>query len=133
MTVSVADREAVGQRAVNRCEYCGLPEGMSKFAHHVDHIIAIKHRGTDEIDNLAWACFRCNVSKGTDIASYDPSTSELTPLYNPRSQKWDDHFTLNGAYIVGKTAIGRVTVMILDMNDPKRLRVRRSLINTGQW
>ena len=85
------------------------------------------------MDNLAWACFQCNVAKGTDIASYDTETHELTPLFNPRTQKWDAHFGLVGAAIEAKTAVGRVTVRLLQMNHSQQLEVRRLSISAGKW
>ncbi|MFN8376997.1 MAG: hypothetical protein U0694_29490 [Anaerolineae bacterium] len=78
--------------------------------------------------NLAWACLDCNTFKSTDVAAYDDITKELTPLYNPRTQLWADHFELHGLFIVGKTTIGRVTVRLLRMNDPERIELRRNYL-----
>ena len=72
-------RQRVRARARQRCEYCGLPEGHSLHPFHVDHILSVKHGGTSKLDNLAWACFNCNVFKGSDIAGYDPDTGDLVP------------------------------------------------------
>ena len=90
-------REQVRQRAEYRCEYCRKPENFGAHNYQVHHIIAQKHRGTDELDNLAWACFRCNLNKGSDIASYDITDGALVPFYNPRTQQWQDHFHRNCA------------------------------------
>jgi 5-methylcytosine-specific restriction endonuclease McrA len=90
-------REQVKARAGGRCEYCRLPEEFSFYSHQVDHIIAIKHRGSSSLLNLAWACFDCNNAKGSDVASYDEDTNQLVPLFSPRTQKWDEHFELVGA------------------------------------
>ena len=132
-TVPESIREQVRRRAGGRREYCGKPEEASTYPHHIEHIIARKHDGTSELSNLAWACFHCNVAKGSDIASYDRETSELTPLFNPRTQNWDDHFMLTDGMIVGKTAIGRVTVRLLQMNHPEQLEIRLQLIQAGLW
>ena len=85
-------RDSVRQRAGSRCEYCRKPEMFGSYPHHLEHIIARKHGGVSEMENLAWACFQCNVAQGTDIASYDTETQALTPLFNPRTQEWDTHF-----------------------------------------
>jgi hypothetical protein len=77
-STAVIVREQVRQRADARCEYCRKPEAASTYPHHVEHIIARKHGGSSDLENLAWACFQCNVSKGSDIASYDIETRELT-------------------------------------------------------
>jgi hypothetical protein len=126
-------REQVRQRADARCEYCRKPEAVSTYPHHVEHIIARKHGGSSDLENLAWACFQCNVSKGSDIASYDIETRELTPFFNPRQQDWYDHFDLVEAEIIGKTPVGRVTVRLLQMNHPEEIEVRRQLILAGWW
>jgi len=118
-SVSKATREIVRERAGRRCEYCRKPEGVSQFVHTIDHITALKHKGTSELDNLAWACFQCNSTKGSDIASYDNKV--LTLFYNPRIQKWDDHFEMDGAIILGKTPI----------NHPDQVEVRFRLIRSG--
>jgi hypothetical protein len=129
--VPKAIREQVRQRAGERCEYCRKPEGVSQFGHTVDHIIALFHEGSSELDNLAWACFQCNTTKSSNIASYDNKV--LTPLYNPRTEKWDDQFEMDGAIILGKTAVGRVTVRTLGMNHPDQVETRFRVIRAGKW
>ena len=78
----------VRRRAAARCEYCLFPESASELPFHIDHIIAEKHGGQSESENLALACFSCNLRKGPNIAGLDPETSELTPLFNPRVDEW---------------------------------------------
>jgi 5-methylcytosine-specific restriction endonuclease McrA len=81
--VAASLREKVRERANERCEYCRKPEGIGNFGHHIDHIIALKHNGSSDIENLAWACFQCNTTKGSNVASYDVQTKALTPLFKP--------------------------------------------------
>lgn len=50
-------RRQVIERAQNRCEYCLLPAEVAFFPHEVDHVIAEKHGGATNIDNLAFACW----------------------------------------------------------------------------
>jgi hypothetical protein len=97
----------------------------------IDHIIARKHGGATVPANLALSCFWCNSFKGSDIASRDNQTRKLTSLFHPRRHKWSKHFRWQGPYLVGRTAIGRVTVVILHMNDPFRVELRASLIQEG--
>lgn len=69
-----ARRESVRQRAGCRCEYCRLPDfALSPEDFHVEHIIARKHGGRDEEENFAWACIFCNLYKGPNLTSYDPT------------------------------------------------------------
>jgi 5-methylcytosine-specific restriction endonuclease McrA len=131
--VPAAVREQVRKRAGNRCEYCRKPEDAVVYPYHVDHIISQKHDGKSTLDNLAWACFQCNVNKGSDIAAYDSATGNLTPLYNPRLQVWIDHFELQQSLIVGKTPEGRVTVRLLQFNHLDQVDIRRGLISAGLW
>jgi hypothetical protein len=77
--------------------------------------------------NLAWACFSCNLRKGPNIAGLDPQTGELTPLFNPRADGWADHFAWDGLLLRGKTAIGRATVAVLDINHVDSVTVREAL------
>lgn len=126
-------RHAVRVRANGRCEYCFKPELATTYGFHVDHIIPPQHGGTNELDNLAWACFECNVSKGRDVSSYDFVTRQLTPLYHPRKQNWTDHFEFQRAVIVGKTDVGRVTVRILELNHPSQVETRQMLMDIGVW
>ena len=124
-----ATREAVAERARHRCEYCRLPEFADPHqAFHLEHIVPRQHGGDDMLENLAWSCSRCNRRKGTNLATIDASSGELVVLFHPRTQAWDEHFVFSEARIFGLTAIGRVTVRLLDMNAHHRVQLRRELI-----
>ncbi len=131
--VSPALRQAVIERAADRCEYCLHPQAFSLLAFEIEHIIAEKHGGATTIENLALACPYCNRYKGADLGSLDPDTGQLTPFYNPRTQKWNEHFQLKGAVIVPLTPEGRVTVMILQLNHPDRIQERQRLIRIARY
>lgn len=116
----------VVRRAGAACEYCHLPESASRLPHQVDHIIANQHGGPDDVHNLCLCCIRCNLKKGPNIASIDPMTSHLTPLFHPRQHSWPDHFVLlPDATLRGLTPEGRATVHLLEMNGPDRVKLRR--------
>ena len=117
-------RDLVRRRANNRCEYCLLRQEHSDLAHHVEHIGAKQHGGSDEAANLALACHRCNLRKGPNLTGIEPSTNEIVPLFHPRRDQWDDHFRIRGTRIEGITAVGRATVQVLAMNDARRLSLR---------
>jgi HNH endonuclease len=120
-------RREVIDRAGNSCEYCLLPSSLAFFPHEVDHVIAEKHGGNTETDNLAFACWRCNRHKGSDLGSFDPETEEFSLLFNPRTQSWAEHFTIQGEQIIGLTAEGRTTIKLLQLNSEERIMERRSL------
>ena len=109
--MDAATRQGVRQRALNRCEYCRLPQSAQPFAtFHVEHIIARQHGGTDEPENLCLACERCNAGKGPNLSGRDPETGNIERLFDPRHQEWPEHFQFCGPVIIGLTAIGRATV-----------------------
>jgi len=126
-------RRLVAGRAFYQCEYCLLSEDDSFSPHQVDHIVSRKHGGLSVQSNLAYACLRCNTWKGSDIASVEPSTCRLTPLYNPRQQRWADHFRLEGAIIEPLTPEGIVTARLLRLNLDRRVAERRLLIAIGRY
>lgn len=99
----------------------------------VDHVVARQHRGRTVLSNLALSCLHCNSHKGPNIAGIDPRTRKLTRLFNPRRHKWDRHFRRNGPYLVGRSAIGRVTVQVLALNDSDLIAVREALIEEGAF
>lgn len=129
--VDKATRSAVAVRAAHCCEYCGLSDDIALIPHQPDHIIATKHGGPTQLDNLAYACYACNHHKGSDIASIDPLTGSITRLYHPRTDLWNDHFRWDGASIIPLTDIGRVTVNLLRLNDPQRVVLRADLLARG--
>jgi HNH endonuclease len=129
--IPTALRREVIERAGNRCEYCLLPAEIAFFPHEVDHVIAEKHGGATDIDNLAFACWRCNRHKGSDLTSFDPETRQLSPLYNPRTQVWSEHFAYEGERITGLAPEGRTTVILLQLNSEERLIERASSGGAG--
>ncbi|MGH9841397.1 MAG: HNH endonuclease [Blastocatellia bacterium] len=127
--IPAALRRLVEQRAEHRCEYCLLLAILSLFSHEVDHIIAEKHGGLTTAANLAYACWRCNRRKGTDLGSFDPLTGNFSFLFNPRTQIWSEHFEWQGDWLMGLTAEGRTTIALLDLNGDPRLAERKRLQN----
>ena len=121
----------VWRRAHGHCEYCQLSQEFDDRAFEIDHIRSQKHLGPTIAGNLALSCFRCNSFKGSDISGRDSKTGKLMPLFNPRRHKWTRHFYWQGAYLIGRTPIGRVTVAVLRINDPFRVELREMLIEEG--
>ena len=129
--ISVELRRQVYQRANHCCEYCLIPESVSLFSHQVDHVIAEKHGGLTDINNLALACIICNKYKGSDIASIDPEDNKVVRLFHPRRDSWNEHFSLSNAGITPLTSVGRVTVSLLQFNRAERIAERNLLIKAG--
>lgn len=134
MSLSDNEKQAVRARAGNCCEYCRLSQSGSFARFHVDHIIALKHGGTNADDNLCLACPKCNAYKGENVAALDPLTGDATRLYNPRQQNWDDHFKIHSdATFIGLTPEGRATIHVLRMNDEERVKQRLGEMLAGDY
>jgi hypothetical protein len=118
--VSTEVRRRIARQAAYVCEYCLLPEADSFLGYEIDHIIGLKHRGSNDATNLAWSCPDCNRNKGTDLGSIDWSSGDLVRFFNPRTDIWTEHFRLYDNLIDPLTPIGLVTLNILKLND--RLR-----------
>ncbi len=131
--IPAALRERIRRRAADRCEYCLLAEEDAGFPHEPDHIVAEKHGGDTSPENMALACFDCNRFKGSDIASLDPVTRSLVPLYNPRTDRWADHFRIEQGAIRPLTPTARATARLLKLNLPVRIEVRATLTKSGRY
>lgn len=120
-------------RADFLCEYCLLHEEDMMWGCEVDHIISLKHDGPTTLENLAYACAFCNRQKGSDVGSVSKRTGEFVRFFNPRRDRWSDHFRLHGVVVEPLTDIGEATVRILGFNAPDRLLERRVLSITGRY
>ncbi len=123
--ISTSLRQLGEKRANCPCEYCLLPTTVAFFPHEIDHVVAKKHGGITDAENLALACWRCNRHKGSDLGSFDPATNEFCFLFNPRIQQWKEHFQFDKFQIIGLTPEGRTTVYLLRLNSEERLAERR--------
>ncbi len=63
-----------------------------------------------------------------NIAGLDPESGQLVRLFHPRIDHWREHFEFEGARILGRTAIGRVTVDVLAMNADDLVLLRLELL-----
>ncbi len=122
--IPVSLRRIVVQRAANCCEYCGLAQIGQAATFHIDHIIPVVAGGATTADNLALACVSCSLRKSARQMAVDPQTGEDAPIYNPRKDRWHEHFRWEDVRVVGLTPIGRATVAALQMNRPVILAIR---------
>jgi hypothetical protein len=130
--VSADLRRLVESRAERLCEYCLIHASDTYLGCQVDHVIAEKHGGSTVSENLAFACTFCNRAKGSDIGSL-ASDGQFVGFYNPRIQRWSEHFLFDQVVIESKTPIGEVTAKILGFNAPDRLVERTALQNLGRY
>ena len=116
MTVPLALKRAVFQRAGGRCEYCGLSQAGQEAQFHADHIHPLADGGATALDNLALACVSCSLRKGARRSAPDSATGRRAAFFHPRAQVWSDHFQWKGCRLIGRSPTGRATVDGLKMN-----------------
>ena len=80
---------------------------------------------------LQSVCVFCNAFKGPNLSGLDPATGKLTRLYHPRLHKWTYHFRFQRSALIGRTAIGRTTIDVLQMNHPEIVALRDILMDGG--
>jgi hypothetical protein len=123
----------VASRAGNRCEYCRAPEAVFNFPFEVEHITPRSFGGTDSEGNLALACRACNLRKSNHLRGTDSQSGEEIRLFHPREDRWEEHFSaqVESGEITGTTAIGRATVVLLEMNNDVQVVARRHWLRLG--
>ena len=124
--ISPEIRQQVATRADFLCEYRLIAEEDTFFGCEVEHIISLKHGGSSDLENLAYACAFCNRHKGNDVGSILES-GEFSRFYNPRTDKWAEHFQLDGVIIRPLSAVGKVTTRILRLNHTNQILERQAL------
>lgn len=124
----------VRRRAGNRCEYCLSPQAYASSKLEIEHIIPGSEGGSTEGSNLALACRSCNLAKLAKTSGSDEITREECGFFNPRIHSWPEHFQWSEdcLEIIGITAIGRVTVTELKLNNDLMKEARENW-REGQW
>ena len=125
-------RRLVTRRAAGRCEYCGLAQVGQEATFHIDHIIPTNAGGETTANNLALACVSCSLRKQARRAARDPQTGRQVLLFQPRRQRWKDHFRWEGVRVIGLTARGRATISALRLNHALILAIRAEEIFWGR-
>ncbi len=133
MTVTEYVRGLVRERAGNRCEYCLCHQDYVLGRLQIDHVRPIVKGGSDTEDNLCLACELCNQHKWTQTEDADPRTGKRELLFDPRKQRWSEHFawSADGTEIIGLTGCGRATVNALKSNNDLAVTVRRNWVRAG--
>lgn len=122
-------QRAVLERAKGYCEYCLLPAAFSPSSFNFEHIIPLVKQGLTTLENLAYSCGGCNAHKRDKTESSDTLTRQLSPLFNPRTDIWSEHFEWNddNLQMLGCTPAGRATVQLLKVNREGNINLRRLL------
>ena len=85
-------RGALPTRLNNATEQLEIAEPLAPL--QIEHIRPKKHRGTDEINNLALACIDCNLSKSSNVSGFDPDSIPI---------RTNSHYSSTPDYIAGAT------------------------------
>lgn len=111
-------KNKIRRDAGNRCGYCLTPQEIISMLFEIKHLHPIAEGGTDDEENLWLACRNCNGFKHAKTHTVDPQTKREVPIFNPRTQNWNEHFKFSKdqTEIIGKTACGRATVIALKLN-----------------
>lgn len=127
-------RRLVATRARHCCEYCLTQSRYSADSLTLDHIIPRRVGSPTVAENLALCCHGCNQHKARRTSVRDAVTDALVPLFNPRTQSWEDHFAWHPDFtlILGLTPTGRATVDALHLNRPGLVNLRRVLYLVGE-
>jgi HNH endonuclease len=114
-------------------EYCRIEEASSGHEFTLDHISPESRGGPTTLENVAYACIGCTVRKSNKTHAPDPIDGKLAPLFNPRIERWRDHFCWSNdtRLILGLTPTGRATVVALALNRPLLITHRILMIKNG--
>jgi hypothetical protein len=125
-------RRAVMERARRQCEYCQTQQSVVIMM-EIDHIIPVSADGLTTLDNLAYTCPTCNGAKLYFLTGIDPETNQEVTLFNPRQDRWIDHFRWSddSTQMIGITSMGRATIQRLNMNDQQVCDARRRWVSVG--
>lgn len=117
-------RAFIAQRALFRCEYSQSRADCACESFEVEHIYPLSLNGTNDPGNLAFSCRGCNSRKSDRVEAIDPFTKQMTLLFHPRNDLWEEHFAWDDSYLlaIGLSSIGRATVEALQLN-------RQGLVN----
>lgn len=127
-------KRLVAERAGGICEYCRCPEHFSSTPFSIEHIIPRILGGSDDLENLAFACRGCNNIKFVKTSGIDPETNLMSPLFHPRQHVWREHFCWDDSLLnlMGLTPIGRATIETLKLNREEVQNLRRALFLIGE-
>jgi hypothetical protein len=125
-------RRLVVTRAGERCEYYRLAQVGQEATFHIDHILPVADGGESVAANLALACVSCSLRKEARRTVRDPDTRRYVTIFNPRTDRWSEHFRWEGTVMIGLTPNARGTIELLKLNRPRILAIRQEEMARGR-
>lgn len=130
------DLDLIRQRSAYACAYCDVDEVSAGGVLTIDHYRPLSAHGDDRLDNLVYACVRCNQYKH----SFWPTAEEERlgfRVLHPLLDNLSDHYRLDvtSGHLEPLSESGRFHIALLRLNRPqlvqRRLReqLRRLLEN----
>jgi HNH endonuclease len=122
MSLAASIREQVRQRAQCACEFCGTSEIDAGGLLTIDHFQPRSKQGSNQLDNLIYACISCNQSK----QDYWPSQDTAPKLWNPRQETASQHFVeQDDGQLTALTLTGEFTIQRLRLNRTQLVSARQ--------
>ena len=123
MAISAETRAAVRTSFGGRCGYCGVSETSVGGELEIDHFLPSAAGGSDDLENLVYACTACNRFKG----DYSPASDapESLRLLCPKRDDMRAHIaeTAHGR-LLGITPRGWFHIQRLHLNRPQLIEMR---------
>ncbi len=124
MSISDETKAEVRTRAGFACEYCGISETDAGGELTIDHFQPQSANGSDNTENLVYACFRCNLYK----SDYWTETENTLAIFNPRQHSATEHFSVApDGIIYAVSEIAEFTIRRLKLNRPPLVAHRRKI------
>ena len=121
MSLSADLREQVRQRADCACEFCGVSEIDVGGLLTIDHFCPRSKGGADTLENLIYACIRCNQYK----QDYWPRDDVSPQLWNPRESFFSLHFVESeDGRLMALTIVGDFNMRRLRLNREQLIHYR---------
>jgi len=117
--------DLIRQRYAYACGYCGVDEVSAGGVLTIDHYRPLYAGGSDSLDNLVYACVRCNQYKH----SFWPTAEEerlgfriLHPLHDSLAA----HFRVNvpSGHLEPRSETGKFHITLLRLNRPQLVQHR---------
>jgi len=123
--------DQVRQRFDGRCGYCGVSEIDAGGELTVDHYQPLAAGGDESLDNLVYACIRCNQYKGDFWPTEADLAGGLRALHPCRDhvQEHIEEDACSGS-LRARTRTGQFHLDLLQLNRPALIqhRLRRRLV-----
>lgn len=117
--------ESIRNRYQWACGYCGVTEVGAGGELTLDHYRPRAASGSDEPDNLVYACVRCNQYKG-DFWPDDTDLAEGRRILHPWLDNVSAHLAedQNTGHLLGLTPTGAFHIALLRLNRPQLIAHR---------